>query len=215
MKLKKIIRGIKSPSLETVERILDDEVASQTVGYVNWPSFPYAPHVGVQLAYNDEAFFIKYRVREQAVMALSTQPNGEVWTDSCVEFFISPDNDSTYYNFEFNCIGTALLGYNRPGEKVVHASAGQIAAIRRFSSLGGTPFAERKGGFDWHLVAMIPFESLFKHRFVPQIGQRVRVNFYKCGDHLSEPHFLSWTRIETEQPSFHQPMFFGEIEFGE
>ena len=215
MQLKKILAGEALPSLETVLQTLDAEVEPVSLDFVNWASYPYKPEVTVQLAYNEHAFFIKYQVHEKAILALATDPNGEVWTDSCVEFFISPDNNSNYYNFEFNCIGTALLGFNQPNEKVIHASAEQIASIGRVSSLGNLPFAERKGDFDWQLIAAIPFDVLFKHQFKPKAGQLIRVNFYKCGDHLSVPHFLSWTKIDTEQPSFHQPSFFGEIILGE
>lgn len=215
MRLKKILAGEVLPSLETVLQTLDANVKPVSLDFVNWTSYPYKPDVAVQLANNEHAFFIKYQVREKAVMALATEPNGEVWTDSCVEFFVSPDNGADYYNFEFNCIGTALLGYNAPGQVVTHASADQIATIRRMASLGNQPFAERKGDFEWHLVAAIPFEVLFKHDFKPVPGQKLRVNFYKCGDHLSEPHFVAWTKIDTEQPSFHQPAFFGEVVFGD
>ena len=39
------------------------------------------------------------------------------------------------------------------------------------------------------------------------------MNVYKCGDNLSQPHFLSWQPIHTDKPNFHVPQFFGEVEF--
>jgi hypothetical protein len=36
-----------------------------------------------------------------------------VHEDSCVEFFISFEEDSSYYNLEINCIGTCLFGYGK------------------------------------------------------------------------------------------------------
>ena len=36
-------------------------------------------------------------------------------------------------------------------------------------------------------------------------------NFYKCGDATLLPHYLSWSQIDTEQPDFHRPEFFGEL----
>jgi Carbohydrate-binding family 9 len=44
-------------------------------------------------------------------------------------------------------------------------------------------------------------------------GKKCKANFYKCGDKLAQPHFLAWNRIETPEPDFHQPAFFGDIEF--
>ena len=38
-------------------------------------------------------------------------------------------------------------------------------------------------------------------------------NFYKCGDHLSVPHFLSFAPIGVPKPDFHRPEFFCTLEF--
>ena len=37
---------------------------------------------------------------------------------------------------------------------------------------------------------------------------------YMCSDDLPVPHFISWSPIHTPEPSFHQPIFFGEITLG-
>ncbi|MDE6269894.1 MAG: hypothetical protein K2M12_03440, partial [Muribaculaceae bacterium] len=44
-------------------------------------------------------------------------------------------------------------------------------------------------------------------------GKQLRANFYKCGDLLSTPHFLSWNRVDTPHPDFHRPEYFGAIKF--
>ncbi|MFY9152364.1 MAG: carbohydrate-binding family 9-like protein, partial [Prolixibacteraceae bacterium] len=59
----------------------------------------------------------------------------------------------------------------------------------------------------------IPWEVFYKHELKPVSGKKMRGNFYKCGDGLSVPHFVSWTKIKTEKPSFHEPAFFGGLEF--
>jgi len=53
----------------------------------------------------------------------------------------------------------------------------------------------------------------FKHRIGSLGGKTVRANFYKCGDELQTPHFLSWNPVRTERPDFHRPDFFGVLEF--
>ena len=45
------------------------------------------------------------------------------------------------------------------------------------------------------------------------IVKEIKANFYKCGDELQTPHFLSWNPIQIEQPDFHRPDFFGTLEF--
>ena len=53
----------------------------------------------------------------------------------------------------------------------------------------------------------------FKHQITNLDGKTVRANFYKCGDKLQTPHFLSWNPIGLEKPNFHCPEFFGTLSF--
>ncbi len=213
MKIQEILEGFSNPPLDLVAETLDQEVTPLTLETVNWEEFPYKPEVSVQVAYNKNELFLRYQVNEQAVKAVVTESNGRVWTDSCVEFFLSPEGNDEYYNLEMTCIGTALLGFRKKGGEAVHASEEQIATIRRISSLGDKPFAERKQATEWNITIAIPWEVFFKHSLKPVKGKKMRGNFYKCGDELSVPHFVSWTKIKTDKPAFHMPEFFGGLEF--
>jgi hypothetical protein len=167
----------------------------------------------VQVAFNNDELFLQYKVKEQSVKAEITTSNGRVWTDSCVEFFLSPEGNDDYYNLEMNCIGTALLGFRKKEEKGIHATEEQISTIRRISSLGDLPFPEKKKLTEWTITIAVPWKVFFKHHLKPISGKKMRGNFYKCGDELSVPHFVSWTKIKTEKPSFHEPACFGGLEF--
>ncbi|MDE5814781.1 MAG: hypothetical protein K2H42_00535 [Alistipes sp.] len=187
----------------------------QTVGCCNWPeAFPYAPEVRFRMFHTGDRLFVRFEVAERYTAARVVEDNGEVWTDSCVEFFFAPDSGAGYYNFETTCIGRMLLG-NRlsRSEGVVHASAETLASVHRVSSLPDAPFEECEGDNRWTLTLAIPPQALFRHAFDSWDGVRGRMNVYKCGDNLSHPHFLSWRPIETPQPDFHRPEFFGEVEF--
>jgi hypothetical protein len=48
----------------------------------------------------------------------------------------------------------------------------------------------------------------------PVVGQRWRVNAFKCGDETSHPHWASWAPIG-EALNFHQPEYFGWLELAE
>ncbi len=133
--------------------------------------------------------------------------------DSCVEFFLSPEGNDDYYNLECNCIGTKLLGFRKLGAQSEHASDSIMDNIQVYSSLGNEPFEEKTGSFSWYLEAKIPWSSFWQHQISNVKGKSMKANFYKCGDELSKPHYLSWNPIHTEQPSFHQPHFFGELIF--
>lgn len=213
MKVHQILQGINQAPLDLISETLDMEIEPLKLETVNWEDFPYHPEVFVQIAYNDDELFLQYKVDEQSVKAAVSQNNGRVWTDSCVEFFLSPEKNDIYYNLEINCIGTVLLGYRKKGDPTEHASDELINAIRRISSLGNEPFAEIKKQTQWQVTVAIPWKSFFKHRLEPVEGKKMRGNFYKCGDELSVPHFVSWTKIKTEKPAFHMPEYFGGLEF--
>lgn len=213
MKVPEILPGFLDPPLELVSETLDLEVEALVVETINWEEYPYKPEVTVQIAWNEQELFLQYRVKEQAVKAEITESNGRVWTDSCVEFFLSPQGNDEYYNLEMNGIGTALLGFRKKGSPATHAPHELIDSIRRISTLGDEPFAERKEQTEWQITMAIPWEVFFKHTLKPVQGKKMRGNFYKCGDDLSIPHFVSWTKIKTEKPSFHNPEFFGGLEF--
>ena len=213
MKVQHLLEGFTSPPLELIGETLNQEVIPVKLEMANWEEFPYRPEVTVQIAYNENELFLQYHVSEQSVKAEITKSNGRVWTDSCVEFFLSPEGNDDYYNLEMNCIGTALLGFRKKGEEAIHATGEQISTIRRISSLGDLPFPENKKLTEWTITMAIPWNVFFKHNLNPVSGKKMRGNFYKCGDELSVPHFISWTKIKTEKPSFHEPAFFGGLEF--
>ncbi len=187
-------------------------VGPQKIGHVNWPAeFPYAPQVHFFAAHNGAEVLLVFEVQEEGTMALTAEDNGPVWTDSCCEFFIAFDG-SGYYNFEFNCIGTALAAFRKEKPNATHGSPELMQSIRRESSLGRQPFAEKQVG-GWRLAIAIPSTAFFKHRFASLDGVEATANFYKCGDNLSKPHFLSWAPVGTPSPNFHVPQFFAPVRF--
>lgn len=179
----------------------------------NWQSrFPYAPEAAFRIAHNGKELFISFTVTEECTMARIREDNGEVWTDSCVEFFIAMD-ESGYYNFEFSCIGRALLGFRKERPHAVHASPEIMATIARYPSLGTANFDERHIATPWELTVAIPANALFRHHTDSWDGAKAKMNVYKCGDALSKPHYLSWNPIDTPQPDFHIPRCFREVVF--
>ena len=191
-----------------------DELPKHAIDTVNWKSFPERPEVHFAIAWHPEQIILKYYVREGVIRARFTEDNSPVWQDSCVEFFVMPDPaDGIYYNIETNCIGTCLAekGLSRsPREKLPPSL---LTHIKRYPSLGVAPFEEKSGDFTWDLMLVIPKEVFADHPIDTFEGKTFRANFYKCGDALSRPHYLSWNPIGTPEPDFHRPEFFGEVKF--
>ena len=180
---------------------------------INWQKYDYCPQVYFRMAYCDWSFLLHYRVKEQSVRAIAAVDNEAVWKDSCVEFFVMPADDGIYYNFEFNCIGTCLLAAGATRNSREAASNDVMSQIHRKPSLGKNTFNERKQESEWNIALAIPYACLFKHPDFSPAGKTVRANFYKCGDELTVPHYISWNPINVEKPDFHRPEFFGMVTF--
>lgn len=199
-------------SAESIPALMDRyEVAFQPLDVVNWPSFPYRPEVSFRIAHTGHAFLLHYRVKETDVRAVAHNDNGKVWEDACVEFFVSPECNDHYYNFECNCIGRLLIQGGKADERRPLATAETLQLVKRWSSLGSDPFGLRKGECSWELTLIIPVSAFFQHALTSLDGSTLRANFYKCGDKLPTPHFLSWSPIALERPLFHCPTFFGTL----
>ena len=182
------------------------------VDIVNWPDFPYKPDVCFSMAHSNKGIYLKFWVAEEGIRGLVTEDNGNVFTDSCVELFIDPSGDGNYYNFEFNCIGTLLLGYGTSRHHREKASQEILDNVLRFSSLGAKQI-DHEGSFKWELTAFIPFKAFFKHHLDSLAGKIIRANIQKCGDDMPVPHFITWNEINTSKPDYHRPEFFGELHF--
>ena len=199
---------------EEVPALLDKEnVGFQPIDTVNWEAFPYKPEVQFRIAYTDAAILLHYKVKGASVRAVAAGDNGAVWEDACVEFFSVPAGDGVYYNVECNCAGTLLIAAGTGRNAREHAPQEVMDTVQRWSSLGREPFEERVGECAWELALVIPYSAFFKHRLSGLDGKSIRANFYKCGDKLQTPHFLSWNPINVETPDFHRPDFFGMLKF--
>ena len=211
MKVKKI--SVANVEVSSLPKLLDEEkIGFQPVSKVNWNEYPYCPKVEFRVAHTEDAILLHFKVSEASVRARYGEDNGSVWTDSCVEFFSIPAGDGIYYNIECNCIGTVLVGVGPQRNNREHAPADVTVQIQRWSSLGRTPFEERVEEVTWEVALVVPYTVFFKHQITSLDGKEIKANFYKCGDELQTPHFLSWNPIEIEQPDFHRPDFFGTLE---
>lgn len=212
MKVRKI--SVANVEVCLLPELLDKErIGFEPIDNVNWDTYPYKPKVEFRMAHTEDAILLNFRVRESSVRAKYGNDNGSVWTDSCVEFFSVPAGDGIYYNIECNCIGTVLVGAGPMRNNREHAPQEVTQQIQRWSSLGLQSFDERVGEIDWEIALFIPYSVFFKHHIVSLDGKSITANFYKCGDELQTPHFLSWNPIKIEKPDFHRPDFFGTLEF--
>lgn len=212
LKVKKV--SLANVSVENIPALLDKEkVDFHPIPTVNWKEYPYQPEVRFRIAHTDNAILLHYQAKEASVRAAAAHDNGAVWEDACVEFFSVPADDGIYYNVECNCTGTLLIGAGAARDNREHAPQEVMDQVQRWASLGRHSFEERTGECTWELALVIPYTAFFKHQITGLDGKDVRANFYKCGDKLQTPHFLSWNPIQLEAPNFHCPEFFGTLHF--
>lgn len=197
--------------LSEVSRELD-QLPRHPIEQMSWPSYSYKPTVRFSIAYTETSIVLKYFVQENSIRISCHANNSPVYQDSCVEFFISFDGEEDYYNLEFNSIGTCLAAFGRrkAGRQLLQPEL--ISAIRRMSkieSLTDDPVKK----VSWQLTLDIPLNVFAFHKIGSLKNRRCKVNFYKCGDELPEPHFLSWKEVHTQLPDFHTPESFGLVQF--
>ena len=197
-----------------VVTLLDRE-KSLPINIEPWPKYPEyydMPKVSFKIAHGNDCVFLKYDVEEHEVLARYRKTNDPVYKDSCVEFFIAFGDDKAYYNLEFNRLGTCLGGFGIPGETRASLPVELLETVRYERGIVQTP-GGAKPTINWTLTLAIPLPVFRFHQINSLKGRKCRVNFYKCGDDLTQPHYLAWNNIVAPKPDFHQPDFFGAAEF--
>ena len=180
------------------------------------------PKTSVKLLYTAEGIFGIFRVEDRYVRCKHTRYGDPVYKDSCVEFFVKPKADKGYFNFEFNCGGAFLCDYITNPERTLKGFREFVPILEEegrhiivHHSLPGVVDPEIRDAITWTLEFFIPIVLLEK--YVGEIGDvggsEWKMNFYKCGDGTSHPHWASWQPVP--RLNFHMPECFGIIRFAQ
>ena len=186
----------------------------------NWQSIealcvglsPWLPESEIKMeqkvSFCPEALFVYQEAEEDPIRAEYYGDIGPVCNDSCMEFFLMPENADKYLNFEWNFNGCLCLGF---GTNRYDRIRPVIEKPRDF--FGFLSGRKEKG---WWITYRIPVEFLrkFYPELVLQEGQLFRANCYKCGDRTVHPHYLCWNRVDSSNPDFHRPESFGKMVLG-
>ena len=205
-----MMKNLIVPEINVTEQVFGfmDSIPAHSIDHNSWPVYSTDCSAKVAIAHAGDTLYVKYYVVETSLKVITREANSAVHKDNCVELFVSFGSDLNYYNMEFNCLGAGKIAYGSGRHERVFLEPHLISQVITNVSL---KTIENK--FHWELMLGIP-SRVFKFNNLSSFkGQEGKVNFYKCGDDLPEPHFLSWNKIETENPDFHQPAFFGNIVF--
>lgn len=180
------------------------------------PSF--SPKTQVKLRYDKDNIYGIFKVEDRYVQCLVQEINGPVSTDSCVEFFFSPDVAAPleYFNLEINCSGVPLLHYvTSPRKEYKVLDPEEIRQIEIAHSMPDKVDPEITEDTTWYIEFKMPVSILKEYRNIstPAPGVTWKANFYKTGSKTSNPHYFTWNKVINDRPDFHLPGYFGEITF--
>ena len=176
------------------------------------------PEVQAKVAYEEQAIYVIFQVKDRYVRCVTEQYQGSVYKDSCVEFFFTPAPDVSkgYFNLEMNCIGTALFKFHDAlKDSLIEIPLSDFAKVKVAHSIPSIVEPEIKVPLTWTVEYSIPFSMLDKYFDVakPAPGVQWKANFYKIANDSSHPHWLTWSVVDLPQPDFHQPKYFGTLTF--
>lgn len=193
-----------------IDRLPDK--AEHPISNQNWVEAP-GVHASFSIMHDSSSIYLYYQVEEPQVRAVNTKINSPVWEDSCVEFFLALGGDDGYYNFEINAIGTVLGAFGIDRNKRFHLADSLLSQIETTPSLERKPIENLEQRTFWSMRLIIPVRIFHFSNIKTLSGVDARANFYKCGDKLKQPHFLSWEPVLTSTPDFHTPKYFGQLYF--
>lgn len=191
-------------------------------GPVDWNSLPrieidapIAPSLSPATAYaqicaSEEALLLHLSATEPEIRAEETGPLAETCEDSCLEFFFRPmAEDMRYFNLEFNPNGCLFLGFGSCIEDLLRI----VPEEAQKKTLFCPEILRREDG--WEIFFRVPYSFIkgFFPEFRVEPGKALYCNFYKCGDSLRQPHYLTWNPIMRQGISrFHTPAEFGRLD---
>lgn len=177
-----------------------ESIESLKVNYSPWKKYPTRYNTEAKLLYNEEAIYVNLKTTETQLKAVHNEENSAVCNDSCMEFFLAPDeNDMRYFNFEINPLGIMLLYVcNGRGNFTRVDIPHNIFQIKSIIT-----------NDDWQLLYKIPFSVI--NKYFSNITGNMHGNFYKCGRKTVHRHYGCWNPIELKKPEFHCPQYFGNL----
>lgn len=185
-----------------------------TIDHYPWYDKGLKQKTAVWLRHDDGGVHLHVQATDCHAFAEVLSPNGPVYTDSCFEFFFTPEGERSerYINLEINCVGTVYLAVrNESGKRM--ATEAELAQVVVTPSLpAGQAKVPEDGDEMWTLDIALPYELVASLWEKPISKERWYANFYRCGGNIDD-QYAAWCPIEAPMPNFHLPEFFGQLDF--
>ena len=168
---------------------------------------PYKPLTYANIGIVGDSLVAVLKCYEEDPKTACLNRDDPVYTDSCLEFFVAPVSErDEYINVECNSKGIFLseFGTGKNGRRLV-------SDLIPLSPLVESFVGEDDKGVYWGVCVALtkPFVSALYKIDTDKIDfKSIRLNFYKCGDGCSIPHYLAFSPVTTLPPGFHNPECF-------
>ena len=174
----------------------------------------------VRMMYSDTCLYISAICEDNYIYATFTEHDSPVFTEECMEFFLSPSSlMRQYYEINFsptNVVFDSLILNHRspevPKAKFIGLTQYDCEGLISKTVINGE--MDTPGDFNWSLEVAIPFTNLLgPDNIVPNVGDSWRMNVYRI-DIASEDkkqYHYAWSAFE--EIDFHRPWGFGTLFF--
>ena len=170
-----------------------------------WDENGYKPDVRARAGWNEKGLHVLMYANEPVIRAQETRTGGDVFLDSCMEWFLMPDADKPLY---FNCEVSPRpavhlgIGVERHGRTVYDELPEGMNVVS----------SRHEGGW-WAVSYTVPADFLREvFGLTLASGLEMRGNFYKCGDGTDMPHYGMFKGyFDVEQPDYHRPERFARF----
>ena len=191
----------KTVKPESVSDKIWNSAEKVTLDCVWEDAFPSPYKTTAAMLHTDEGVYVKMTTDEWPLRVTTMELNGSICTDSCMEFFFTPNTvDKDYINVEINPAGVSLvsIGEGRPDRRRIDIDGEGVAIETLIRPLEG-----------WELMLFVPYSFLKK--YFTEISHEFLGNFYKCGDKTVRQHYSTWNKVIAPKPDYHRPECFGKI----
>ncbi len=201
-----------------VQKIKDKEIPWDQINELGINCYPWYKNglkqdTRVKMVIHDHIIKVKALCEDIHSYSRETKLNGDVYLDSCFEFFVTPENDlgGPYFNVEMNCCGVLHMSYKDGSGKTLYCTKEQAGHIQIITSITTPTKDEMEDDISWEIYLELPIKVLEDMR-----GKAIELdcwygNFYRCGG-KTEDQYATWNPIEWEKPNFHVPEQFGKLQ---
>lgn len=201
-------------------------------GKLDEPAWEKAPSVGdfqfpwykegkkeqtvAKLLWDDEYLYAAFRCEDAHISGVTTERDGPVYRDDCVEVFTAPNPDDgmNYINLEMNVRGAWLDDHHPQGPRSRAMPRFNAKGIKIKTAVEGTLNNDADTDKYWILEAAIPLANYkgIATNIPPKPGDVWRIGLNRCGGKTNE-QFSQWSPSRTPRPQFHSPQDFGRVTF--